>query len=388
MEDFELNQDTLKKNAQALGRDRRGPSREGPALLQGLAICGKCGKRMTLRYHVRRNKRVPDYICQSHGIEYGEAICQSINGANIDKAICDLVASKMTPASLEASLRVEDELKKRLDEVDRLRKLAVERARYEADLAERHYMHVDPANRLVADVLEAAWNEKIRLLAEAEKTYQQQKARDNEPLGDMKKMEILGLTKDFHVLWNDPAITDKDRKRIIRLIIEDVTLLREDLQVSMKTRFKGGAKESSTVLLPPRAWIQQKTSDEVVKKIDELLDEHTDTEIAHILNEQGFETGRGKKFEEWTIKRLIARRHIKTRFERLRSRGLLTQKELAKKYRVKESTIRTWYRKKLIKIYYYNDQHRFLCQDPGKRPVMVGRSWCLPTEVNRSSTNY
>src|SRR6516164_2029112 len=160
-EEYEQNQRRLRDNSQAYGEDRRrSPPREGPALLQGLLICGRCGKRMTVRYHSRRRQLVPDYVCQREGIEQGEPICQHIPGAAIDEAIGDILVEAVTPITLEVALAVQKELQSRLDEADRLRQQQVERARYEAELARRRYLRVDPDNRLVADSLEADWNDK------------------------------------------------------------------------------------------------------------------------------------------------------------------------------------------------------------------------------------
>ncbi|MGH9629218.1 MAG: recombinase family protein, partial [Bryobacteraceae bacterium] len=172
-EQYEENQRRLRENAQAQGEDRRkSPPREGPALLQGLVLCGVCGRRMTVRYHSRGTQPVPDYVCQKDGIEHGKPICQSINGEQIDKAIAQLLIQTMTPMALDIALAVQQEVQTRLDEVDRLRRKQVERARYEADQAQRRYMHVDPANRLVADTLEAEWNSKLRALIEAQQEYE------------------------------------------------------------------------------------------------------------------------------------------------------------------------------------------------------------------------
>jgi hypothetical protein len=123
---------------------------------------------MTVRYHHRDGRRVPDYVCQRDGIENGEGVCQSIKGEPIDKSVSDLRLQTMTPMALDVALTVQQGIHSRLDELDRLRHKQVERARYEADLAQRRYMHVDPANRLVADTLEAEWNNKLRLLNEAQ----------------------------------------------------------------------------------------------------------------------------------------------------------------------------------------------------------------------------
>lgn len=161
-DEYEQNQRRLHDNCQAYGKDRRkSPPREGPAWLQGLMICGRCGKRMTVRYHSRRGQLVPDYVCQREGIEHGEPICQHIPGAAIDEAVGNILVDAVTPITLEVALAVQQELQSRLDEADRLRQQQEERARYEAELARRRYLRVDPDNRLVADSLEADWNGKL-----------------------------------------------------------------------------------------------------------------------------------------------------------------------------------------------------------------------------------
>jgi hypothetical protein len=159
-EQYEEDLRRLQENAQAVGADRRrSPPREGLALLQGLVVCGICGSRMTVRYHVRQERLVPEYVRQRDGIEHAILICQRVVGDHIDNAVGQLLVECVAPLALEVTLSVQQELQLRIEEVDKLRKKQVERARYEADLAQRRYLHVDPANRLVADSLEADWNE-------------------------------------------------------------------------------------------------------------------------------------------------------------------------------------------------------------------------------------
>jgi len=144
-EQYEENLLRLRENAQAIGADRRkSPPREGPALLQGMVVCGRCGSRMTVRYHTRQGRLIPDYVCQRDGVEHAIAICQHVVGEHIDKAVGQLLVESVTPLALEVTLAVQQELQARVDEVDQLRKKQVERARYAADLAQRRYLHVDP----------------------------------------------------------------------------------------------------------------------------------------------------------------------------------------------------------------------------------------------------
>jgi DNA invertase Pin-like site-specific DNA recombinase len=169
---FLSNERRLIENKQCQGGARHaGPPREGPSLLQGLVICGKCGRAMTVCYHHRFGRLSPDYLCQKRCIEEAEAACQRIPGAGIDEEVGRLLVQSVTPLTLEVVLNVQNEIQTRLAEADRLRRQQLQRAQYEADRARVRYMRVDPNNRLVADTLEAQWNEKLRLLAHGRRLF-------------------------------------------------------------------------------------------------------------------------------------------------------------------------------------------------------------------------
>jgi len=215
-EEYESNQRRLRENAQALGHDRRkSPPREGPALLQGLVLCGLCGNRMTVRYHDRAGRRVPDYVCQREGIEHGQPLCQRVPGEQIDKTISDVLVESMTPLALDVALAVQQEIQARMEEVDRLRRKQVERARYECDLAQRRYMHVDPANRLVADALEAEWNNKLRALNEVQEQYDRQRQADQVVVDEAQRTRIAALATNFPcLLYTSPSPRDLSTSRM------------------------------------------------------------------------------------------------------------------------------------------------------------------------------
>jgi recombinase-like zinc beta ribbon protein len=209
-------------------------------LLQGLIVCGKCGRRMTLRYHARQAGLCPEYVCQRKGIENAEPPCQRIPGAEVDRVLSDMLLELVNPVALDVALTVQQELQARLDESDRLRKQHVERARYEAELAQRRYMRVDPENRLVADTLEADWNQKLRAPTEAQGQYEQRREQDRQVFNEEQRAAIMGLAQDFPRLWRDPATEDRDRKRMIRLLVEDVTMLRSEQTGCLSDRTRGG----------------------------------------------------------------------------------------------------------------------------------------------------
>ena len=261
---FEANLGKLLENARAHGSERRqGPPREGPALLQGLAVCGACGGRMTVRYHTRQGRLVPDYLCQREGITHAGAICQRIPGAGIDRAVGALLVERMTPVTLEVALRVQAELAQRADEAEAWRSRQVQRARQEADLARQRYRQVDPGNRLVADVLEAEWNACLRELEDAQRECERKHAEDRRQLDEGQRQRILALATDFPRLWNDPATPDRERKRMARLLIEDVTMTKGE-GIALGVRLRGGATELLALPLEPRACDRYRTPAGVV----------------------------------------------------------------------------------------------------------------------------
>jgi hypothetical protein len=203
-ETFVANQQYLRDNAKARGLERKSPPREGPALLQGLVICGRCGDRMTVRYTTVGGVLVPHYICQQRRMAAGEPVCQHIPGAEVDHAVGQRLLATMTPVHLDVTLAVEQEIQARLGEADALRRQHVERARYEADVARRRYLHVDPEYRLVAATLEADWNDKLRALHAAQESYERHCQTDRDRLDARQQATIRALADDFPRVWQGP----------------------------------------------------------------------------------------------------------------------------------------------------------------------------------------
>src|SRR4029077_17000111 len=160
-------------------------------------VCGVCGSRKTVRYHARQTKILPEDACPRDGAGHIVSVCQHVFGEHLDQAVGQLLIDTVTPLALEVTLTVQQEMQARLDEVDRLRKKQVERARYEADLAQRRSLHVDPANRLVADSLEADWNNKLRALHAAQEQYEEQCKNDRAQISQQQRASIAALAHDF-----------------------------------------------------------------------------------------------------------------------------------------------------------------------------------------------
>src|SRR2546421_2529563 len=363
-EGYERNEAQLALNSQAYAPQRFSPPREGPALLQGLIICGKCGERMTVRYHQRGGQRiVPDYLCQHKRIEQGEHPCQRLPGSGLDRAIGALLGERVTPEAVAMTIAVQDEIVSRAAEAQRLRHLQVERAQYEADLAQRRYLKVDPDNRLVATVLVAEWNTKVRELEEARAIEERYNQSDQHQVSAEERAEIDGIPERFRQFWNDPQTTVRQRKRAVRFLIEDVTVHKAE-QIVAHLRFKGGATQTITVALPPPFAQSRLTAPETLAAIDRLLDEYTDAQVAEQLNQQGYRTFDGLLFHSLHVSQLRRHHGLADRYARLRSQGMLTAEELAHAYGVSAQTIWRWYRQGRIAGTCYNDRGSCLFSPP------------------------
>lgn len=294
-EQFETNLGLLAANAAAHARDAASsPPREGPALLQGLAICGRCGNKMTVAYHQRGGVEVPHYRCMRRAIETGSPVCHAVPGSTIDPAIAQLLLDAVTPLTLEVALSVQAELETRANETDALRRSHVERARHQVELARRRYMTVDPDNRLVADSLEADWNDALRRLNEAQAEYDKATA-DTAGITGEQQARIRALATDFPRLWSDPSTPARERKRVARLLIEDVTILKTD-HIQLHVRFRGGKTTSLDVPIPLKSYQMRQTDPATLAALDRLLDTHTDAQAAAVLNQQGHRSGTGQAF--------------------------------------------------------------------------------------------
>jgi DNA invertase Pin-like site-specific DNA recombinase len=375
-EQYEENLRRMRQNAIAYNTiDRKTPPREGPCLLQGLAICGKCGQRMTIRYKYRRKGRIdPVYLCQRNRLEGSENSCQYIPGAIIDAAIAQLLLESVTPLTLEAALQVQKELENRFNDADKLRKQQVERAEYEANLARRRFMQVDPDNRLVADTLEAEWNEKLRHLQDVNDYYEKHRRLESEKLKKVQEQEVLKLAGDFPKLWKNPRTPAREKKRMIRLLIEDVTMIKEE-EITLHVRFKGGAQKTLKLALPKKGWQYNLTDPKIVKIVDELLNVHTHSEIASILDKRGYKSGLGHRIDRSVVKSIRHNYNLRTRFARLRSAGKLTADEVASLLAVTVATVRKWGKIGIIQTYPYNDRNGCLYEHPGvDSPLMRKRA--------------
>jgi len=369
LEQYEANIAKLAASAAAHGRDRAaGPPREGTALLQGIIICGRCGNRMTVRYHTRGHTQVPTYACQRDGIENARPICAAIPGHTLDEHAGQLLIATLTPLAVEAALQVSAELQQRAAEADALRAAHVERARYHADLARRRYLAVDPANRLVAGTLEAGWNTALRALNDAQAAYDQARTQHTGQLTDAQKTRIGQLVTDLPGIWNDPATPARERKRIARLLLTDVTVTRTSDTITAHVRLAGGQTRTLTLPVPEPAWKLRQTPAATIAEIDRLLDHHTCAEIAGILRRRGLANGEGRPFTATMVQRVIRTYQLRSRRQRLTATGLIPLTQMAERLGVSTATVKDWYHAGIVSGQRYNDKGEVLYAPPGPNP--------------------
>ena len=225
---------------------------------------------------------------------------------------------------------------------------------------------MDPEHRLVADSLEADWNEKLRELGRVRDDYERQREEDRLVLDEGNKARIRELATDFPRLWGDPKTPDRERKRMVRLLIEDVTLLRTEEEMVAHVRFSGGATRTLKLPRPLSAAELWKLSQEALAEIDNLLDHHTEREVARILNERGFVTGTGKRFTKSRVKGMRRVYGLATRKERLQAAGLLTLDEIAARLGLHKETVKQYRREGRLKVRYHpvGEDNQFMYEDP------------------------
>jgi DNA-binding transcriptional regulator YiaG len=219
----------------------------------------------------------------------------------------------------------------------------------------------------VAASLEAEWNAKLRALSEAEQNYERQRQTDQFKVSAAQREQVLALATDFPRLWNDPSTPDRERKRMVRLLIEDITI-RKGEEIQLDVRFRGGT--SKTLILPrPLSYCEShKQNPQMVAEMDRLLENHNYAETARILNEKGFKTGDSLPLTSTAVGYVRKAYGLKSRFDRLRERGMLTISEIAQTCGVSIKTISDWRQKGLIRAHAINDRTHFLFEDPGPNP--------------------
>ncbi len=342
---FEMNQTRLANNSRPGPQTVTGAAREGSALLQGLATCGRCGRHLRVYYQGKNS--TPGYFCANSQAFNGRGIwCLRVGGVRVDQAVAQTFLEAISPAGTDAAMAALNEGQAEHQAALKQFRLQVERARYETTLAERRYRNVEPENRLIARTLETEWENKLRdqHAAEAELARKEQEQRLQ--LTDAQREQIDALAKDLPRVWNAPTTTDRDRKELLRSLLEEVKIdvLTEEGKAHLVLRWKTSAiTELDVVWKGPRT-SPTRTDEETIDLLRRLAVHHPDTVIAGVLNRQGRKTARGENFTANRVASL--RTHWKIPCYRAPATppegALLTVEATAQELGVAASTLLRW----------------------------------------------
>ncbi|MBV8431113.1 MAG: recombinase family protein, partial [Solirubrobacterales bacterium] len=299
---FQKNQQQLIDNCTSQHQDHRGAIREGAALLQGLVLCGRCGRRMTIRY--RDDGKNPLYECNQLHKNLGEKTCQSLRGDGIDAAVATVFLEALQPAELEVSMAAIDQIAEQARRVDRQWEMIVERARYEAELARRRFLAVDPENRLVGRTLERDWEARLAEVERLERESATRPDRSIRLVDPAERARILALAQDLPALWNAATTTNAERKQLLGYLIKDVCLKRGETMIEVSIRWQTEACTVLSLPRPQRSCDKRRTDPAALARLRELAADTTDRRIAEILNQEGFRSGTGGGFTPNRVKQL------------------------------------------------------------------------------------
>jgi excisionase family DNA binding protein len=331
--------DTYLANEQRLAKNhtRQGqrPPREGSALCQGIVRCGACGHAMSVQYRAKG----AHYDCSASRLNHIQTPgCRSVKAAGVDALVARRLLAALTPEEIAVALAAADEVADRRARSNRALELRVERARYDAARADRAFHACEPENRLVARSLETRWEHKLRELADAETELAEQTAPAPEP----SREQLEALARDVPALWAADSTSEKDRKRLLRALIADVTITSQPQgrEVSVGIRWRTGAAEQHTIQRPPSVNDTTRTPPATIELITRLARQHTNTEIAAELNATEMRTGKGRPFDAHAVRHIRRAHNIPTTPPPHDDR--LTVNEVAKRLGVSPGVIYDW----------------------------------------------
>jgi DNA invertase Pin-like site-specific DNA recombinase/uncharacterized protein YndB with AHSA1/START domain len=294
---YQANQARIAANIRPQAHQPGGAVREGAALLQGIAVCGRCGRRLAVHYRGRNS--TSGYHCAGRILVNGRGVwCLSVGGIQLDQAVTGAFVAALTPAGLQAAVAAAEQLEADHDAALAQWRLEVERARHQATKAERRYLAVDPDNRLVARGLERDWEAKLAALDAAEAELASRERRRPRTLTSAERAAIGALGGDVARVWSASTTTDRDRKELLRTLLEEVIVNvdRDAAQAHLTMRWRGGAISQLDVALPRSHPPKIRTDEDTIALVRRLAAHYPDAQIAGILNRQGRRSARGQRF--------------------------------------------------------------------------------------------
>lgn len=351
-----LSWETFMQNQEKLEQNRTngeqtifgGPAREGLALLQGLLICGHCGRRLTVRY-TGNGGIYPVYECNWRRREgLSTHSCMHIRCDLADGPVVARLLEVVEPQQIEIAIKAFEELERRENAVDNQWRMKIQRAQYEVDLAQRRYENVDPSNRLVAVTLERQWNDALARADEVKREFAAHRSSKRVAATDEQKNNILSLAKNFRSVWKAPTTQAKDRKRILRLLLKDITIetLSQTKRMVFHLRWQGGACEDIPISIPPSYSDQIRYPNEMIDKVRALSKDLSDNQISSKLNQEAVLSATGKPLTPSMVKWIRYKHQIPGPVLKLPEE--LTVHQLATKFAVSSNVVYYWIKNKVV----------------------------------------
>jgi hypothetical protein len=332
--------------------------------LQGLLVCGQCGRRLSPRY-VGVNGAVVWYECNWRRRELAGKSYWSVRGDLLDEVIAQRILSALIPAQVEIGLAALAEVEQRDQALDHQWQLKIQRAEYEGQLAQRRFEEVDPANRLVAATLEQRWEHALRELEGLRQQYRQYQEKQTPAWSPEQQTQVRLLANDLPRLWQAATTSAKDRKRILRLLLKDITLEKRPVthQAILHLRWQGGATEDLVIELPLKTADRWRYPEALVNKVRQLAQQQTDPQIALALNQEGLRSAKGRAFTASMVAWIRGKHRIPAPV--LQQPGELTVRQLSQKFAVSQNVVYYWLGKGLV---------------TARRPQPNGRMWITLTD--------
>ena len=346
-EEFMQNQKILDRNyLHQLTDPTVASARKGKALLQGMLFCGICGRKLAVRYSGKRSNN-PSYVCSGQRYFGNAKVCLQAPASSLDELISLRVLDVLKPNQIKIALAAVSEIEKRDKALSKQWALSMDRANYEVQIAQKRYEEVDPSNRLVASTLEKRWNDALVNLEKTKQEFETFKSKHLIIATPDQKTKIEKLANDLPKLWNANTTQNQDRKRILRLLINDITIKRKSDIVLLHIRWRGGATDSIHVDVNKKYRDQHLYSEEFIETLRKLSKTHNNHEILSELNKIGFKTKKKSKPLSIRIIREIRRRHNIPKYSLKRSEEV-TIKDLTQKFGISYYVVKKWiYQKKL-----------------------------------------
>jgi len=307
--EYEANRTILERN-RLKSPGGPGRRRDGSALLTGIMLCGRCGQRLQVVYSGKDNRRIT-YLCCHRQRRYAEPVCQRIPGRVVDQVVVEAVLAALTPAQIELSLAVVQEMERQQAELHEQWKLRLESAHYAARLAQRRYQQVDPDNRLVARSLEREWEANLREVERLETELARQQSQPTLTLDASRRQQLANLAQDLPRVWHAATTSWTERKDLLQLLVADVTLTRQETDILVQIRWHTNELDTYTVPLPVRG--APPVPEAVVERIRSLSPIRTDRQIADELDQDGIRTPQGRPFTARRVQGLRRRYGIRKR---------------------------------------------------------------------------